>query len=222
MTHVPLLSQGAKECGDNYPIVNHTVRVKELLSSRIDIDQPAILYSVSLTAKEFPGLATDMKYTAYIIACTSITCHQSDGVEICKCVITFFSAPILFLFTFYSLFCLSSTSSLCLFIVLPIPLHSFSHMHLSPPILFSLLPPQIIVITFQPSYVLPCFPLPLYPVLSISSLPSRHVKHPVSHSHLYPHKRVPQLYSNHWKCCHWLPLHLFFGQHNTVFQYLTK
>ena len=138
MTHVPLLSQGAKECGDNYPIVNHTVRVKELLSSRIDIDQPAILYSVSLTAKEFPGLATDMKYTVYIIACTSITCHQSDGVEICKCVITFFSAPILFLFTFYSLFCLSSTSSLCLFIVLPIPLHSFSHMHLSPPILFSL------------------------------------------------------------------------------------
>ena len=86
----------------------------------------------------------------------------------------------------------------------------------------SLLPPQIIVITFQPSYVLPCFPLPLYPVLSISSLPSRHIKHPVSHSHLYPHKRVPQLYSNHWKCCHWLPLHLFFGQHNTVFQYLTK
>ena len=62
----------------------------------MDIDQSATFYNVSLTSKEFPGLATEMKYTAYIIACTSITCRQSDGVGICKCVPSVL--PILFPF----------------------------------------------------------------------------------------------------------------------------
>lgn len=170
MTHVLFPAQAAKECGNSYPIVNYTVKVEEFRSSKIDINHSDTFYTVSLTPKEFPDLATDMKYTAYIIACTSITCHQSDGVEICKSHKNNF-----FLFLFRSIF-LSYLSS-----------------HLRPLSLSSLLPILFFFCSFTPipsSLNSPSSPSFLQKLLSTlcSSL--------VSHS-LPPHPLPPSFLQIH-------------------------
>ena len=147
----------------------------------MDIDQSATFYNVSLTSKEFPGLATEMKYTAYIIACTSITCRQSDGVGICKCVPSVL--PILFPFLCLISRPLHNSSSFLCSLLFPLSfLFAFSiciSSHFS-----SLFASTTDCYYFQPYYILSGFSLHSYLIVSTTSLSSRHIKHPVSHSHL--------------------------------------
>lgn len=113
----------------------------------MDIDQSATFYNVSLTSKEFPGLATEIKYTAYIIACTSITCRQSDGVEICKCAPPVL--PILFPFLCLVSRSLHNSSSFLCSLLLPLSFLFAFPICISPPIFLPSLPPQLTVITFS-------------------------------------------------------------------------
>ena len=70
----------------SYPVLNHTVIVEELAGVLLPVSDrdSDTSFTATLTTDQFPDLAYNMTYTVHIIACSSITCRQSEGVKVCK------------------------------------------------------------------------------------------------------------------------------------------